>query len=400
MKRSLLSVFILSIGAVLASSGCGGSSNSTSTTSNLTIAKKRAFLLNQFTGSIDVIDVEKDITVNQPIGVGSQPTIMQVLSNKKTLVYSSANGSLSIVDNATETASALTSLSAPTESIVVSPDAKFAYAAQPALGKIAVVDLTATTPTVTLIPADTATPASLPNVRRLAITKSGSAILGFSDNSDTVAFVDTASANAVTTKPGFDRPYTAVFSSDDATAYVLNCGKECGGVSAGVTPVTLGTKTLGTKVNVKAATVAALDGSNLYVAGTDVTTNLGQLSVLSLASLTPTSQTALTISDGLHTTMALGANNKLYIGSRACTNSGGKCLSVYDTGKQTATILTGTTNSPAFGDVQAITPIKNRTVVYIIQNGVIQVYDTTTDLPQAIPTILVSGKTVDVKEVD
>jgi hypothetical protein len=63
-------------------------------------------------------------------------------------------------------------------------------------------------------------------------------------------------------------------------------------------------------------------------------------------------------------------------------------------------MITGNTNAPAFGDVQAITPIKNRTVVYIIQGGVIEVYDTTTDLPQTNPTILVTGKVVDVKEVD
>jgi hypothetical protein len=154
-------------------------------------------------------------------------------------------------------------------------------------------------------------------------------------------------------------------------------------------------------VPVKAATIGIADSNNLYVAGTDFTANppTGQISVLSLSALTSPPK-VLPIGDGLHTTMGLGANNKLYVGARACTNSGGRCLWVYDISKSTATMITGNTNAPAFGDVQAITPIKNRTVVYIIQGGVIEVYDTTTDLPQTNPTILVSGKVVDVKEID
>jgi hypothetical protein len=239
------------------------------------------------------------------------------------------------------------------------------------------------------------------------MTKNGTTILAFADNSNSVSFVDTAHSNAITSTGGFDRAFTAVISSDDAKAFVLNCGKECGGASAGVAVVNLSNKTLTSTIPVKAATVAIADSSNLYVAGTDVTNSQGQFSVISLSTLAPPT-TTLTISDGLHTTMGLGANNKLYVGSRACTTSAGKCLSVVDISKQppVASVLNGipatptTPGNPAFGDVAAITPIKNRTVVYIIQGGVVQVYDTTTDLPQATPTILVTGKVVDVKEVD
>jgi hypothetical protein len=393
LKRVFLLLFVILIGSLLGSIGCGGTGSTTSTVSTA-IVPKRAFLLNQFASAVHIVDAEKDLITGLPISI-SQPEIIVVLSNKTSLIFSSSGG-LSIIDNATQVAAApFTGLSSPTESIVVTPDAKFAYAALPAIGKIAVVDLVAKT-APTLIPAD---PATIPGVRRLVMTKSGTTILAFADNSDSVSFVDTANSNAITTKAGFDRAYSAVISSDDANAYVLNCGKECGGTQAGITPVALSAKTLGTKVNVKAATVGIADSTNLYVAGTDVTTNQGQLTVVTLSSLTP-SPTVSVISDGLHTTMGIGANSKLYIGSKACTNAGGKCLSVFDISKSAATIISGLSSNPAFGDVQAITPIKNRNVVYIIQNGVIQVYDTSTDLPQAVPTILVSGKVVDVKEVD
>ena len=35
----------------------------------------------------------------------------------------------------------------------------------------------------------------------------------------------------------FDRPIKAVFSADGGTAYVLNCGPECGGTKASITPL-------------------------------------------------------------------------------------------------------------------------------------------------------------------
>ncbi|MCU1306620.1 MAG: hypothetical protein JWN45_1315 [Acidobacteriaceae bacterium] len=401
MKSAFLVLFSISLGLLLLSAGCGGSNGTTTTTTTgIPSATKRAFLLNQFSNAVQIVDAQKDVIVGTAISI-SQPEILVVMSNQKSLVYSGSNGGLSIIDDATESnVGTFATLQAPTESIVVTPDARFAYAALPALGKIAVVDLSGTAGiTPTLIPDDSAAVPTIPGVRRLVMTKNGSTILAFSGNSNSVSFVDTANSNAITNVAGLDRPYTAVISSDDTKAYILNCGKECGGTQASVTSLTLSGKTVGTTSNVAAATVGVADSNNLYVAGTDVTANQGKLTVLNLSSLTP-SATVPTISDGLHTTIGLGANNKLYIGARACTNSGGRCLWVYDISKSTASMITGNTNAPAFGDVQAITPIKNRSVVYIIQGGVIEVYDTTTDLPQTNPTILVSGKVVDVKEVD
>ena len=72
------------------------------------------------------------------------------------------------------------------------------------------------------------------------------------------------------TVPGFDRPVNAVFSADGSTAYILNCGPECGSgsASASVQTLDMATLTLGTPIPVDGATIGWLSGSTLYVAGT------------------------------------------------------------------------------------------------------------------------------------
>ena len=42
----------------------------------------------------------------------------------------------------------------------------------------------------------------------------------------------------------FDRPVKAMFSSDGSTAYILNCGPECGGTASSITVVPTGTCTV------------------------------------------------------------------------------------------------------------------------------------------------------------
>jgi hypothetical protein len=337
--------------------------------------------------------------------VGNDPTSIIVMSNKKSLVHSST-GALVQINDATESVDGtVNSFPGPTESIVATPDGLFAYAAIPSLGEIAKMYLT--TQAVTAIPTS---PALLPGVRHLAITHDGKTILAFSDNNNTVTFIDRSNSDAVSTPlAGFDRPVAALLSTDDSTAYVLNCGAECGGSAASVAVVNMTTKTITRTVTVRAATVAVMDSTNLYVAGTNPGLTLGQLDVMNLSSFAVTqgSTPATPISDGLHTTMALAANNKLYIGAKACTNAGatptnpagGQCLSVYNTSSGAASILTGNAANPASGDVTAITPIAGRSAVYIVQGGTLTIYDSSTDKPQT-GQLVIQGRVSDVKEVD
>jgi hypothetical protein len=214
---------------------------------------------------------------------------------------------------------------------------------------------------------------------------------------------------------GFDHPVAAFFSSDDSTAYVVNCGAECGGSQASVQPLDLTTTppTPGTPVPVPAASVAMVDGTTMYLAGTPVpaspctgqttaATTCGLLTVFDLTSMTVTNSADIVITDGYHNHLALGANGQLFVGARTCTeitavNAGDEvrgCLSIYNT--QTGTVVI----PPANGEVTGIQPIAKRSVVYVVQNGSLGIYDTTTDKLQTLQITNLVGRFVDVKAVD
>ena len=129
-------------------------------------------------------------------------------------------------------------------------------------------------------------------------------------------------------------------------------------------------------------------------------TSCGRLTVVDTVALTPA--TPVTISDGYHDQMQMGANSQLFVGSRNCTNiniSGGEvrgCLSIVNTGTGG-----GVTAPPDNGNVTAIEPIPNRNVVYVCEGGALRIYDTTTDKLQTTPEQPnVVGQAIDVKLVD
>jgi hypothetical protein len=215
--------------------------------------------------------------------------------------------------------------------------------------------------------------------------------------------------------PQFDHPVWATFSDDDATAYILNCGPECGGTSASVTLLDVNTNLVGPTIPVNSATFGLLSGNTLYVAGTvpgantcagsaiaTLATTCGEVSAVDLVSMT-VSATA-TITDGYHNHMEMGANHQLFIGSRTCTNinvagSGSTpgevrgCLSIFDTAKATVVI------PPKIGDVTGIQAINRRGVVYVVLNGNLSIFDTTTDKLQTTQVDII-GRAIDVKQID
>jgi hypothetical protein len=337
-----------------------------------------------------------------------------------TLAFSSLGNTLAFVSNSAQSTSGAITLPGFTESIVVAPDSLTAYAAVPSAspgvgqpqGEVEVVSLSNGTVTAQL---------AVPAVRFLSISNSGARILAFSDNSDSLAVITPSNIGTgnpvVTLVGGFYRPVAAFFASDDNTAYVVNCGHECGGtpiggVQASVQTLDLTTNTPGAAIPVPAASVALVNGTTMYLAGTPVpaqactgqttqATSCGLLTVFDLPSMTVTNSSDIVITDGVHQRMALGADGQLFVGARTCTeiipvNSGDEvrgCLSIYNT--QTG----GVVIPPAKGDVTGIQPIANRHVVYLIQGGELQMYDTTTGKLQATQ-INIIGEAVDVKTID
>jgi len=253
---------------------------------------------------------------------------------------------------------------------------------------------------------------------------------------------------------GFDRPVQAFFSSDDTTAYVVNCGAECGGNQASIQQLDMTTLTLGFYGPVCvtdaegtlqcAATEALVEGSTMYLAGTPywggvpslactgqqtAATTCGLLTVFDLNTMQivpppncPSGQQCpIVITDGYHNRIAMGADGQLFIGARTCTEiippqpppQGAEirgCLSIYNTQNvAVGSIQPGqVTIPPETGDVTGIQPIAKREVVYLIQGqnvqgGTLYIYDTTTDAVDKVEEQRLNnlvGNFVDVKTVD
>ena len=190
------------------------------------------------------------------------------------------------------------------------------------------------------------TPASyslnVPNVYRVSINPSGSAALVFVQDSNLVYSVyklqtnQKVPSNAVDCEPQnlpvycvlpvpgtFDRPTKAVFSADGTTAFVLNCGPECGGNQASVSflpvagiiiqsgaPVPPGAPTAVTAtVPVPGGTTDAMQNGNLlYLAGQQLQPDgffAGFLSILDTGAQKITGN--YSISDGTHLKMTVRA---------------------------------------------------------------------------------------------
>jgi hypothetical protein len=171
----------------------------------------------------------------------------------------------------------------------------------------------------------------------------------------------------------------------------------------------------GPSIPVDAGTVGLISGNTLYVAGTKpgantcagsttatLATTCGEVSAVDLGTLA-VSATA-TITDGYHNQIQMGANNQLFIGAHSCTNikapANGStpgevrgCLSILDANKTTVVV------PPLNGDVTGIQPITRRNVVYVVQNGQLDIYDTTTDKLQKTQVDII-GQAVDVLQVD
>jgi hypothetical protein len=435
LKRSLRSLLV-SIVLCTALISCGGYNNNNNRNgrSGLTF---RAFISNPVNPSssgggfpgLDIIDARTDMLspfeVSLSGTIASAGMMLETPKRDRTIVYSStgANGNLGIVDNATESATSSIALPGPTESMFVASDNTTLYAAIPSApitgvspGAVVQVSLPNSAVTATI---------PVPGARFVISSPSGNHILVISDTADTVTvlvpvLISSDPVNALIAVSGtFDKPVWAVFSSDGSTAYVMNCGPECGGTGAtasvAVIDMTLPTPTVTADVPVTGgATTGLLTGGNLYVAGTpsnagvDCQANLcGMLTVFPGANLSATPAT-FQITDGYHDNLVMAPNNQLFIASRGCTNviatgttPGRGCLSVLNTGG--GTVYTSSQN----GDTTGIQPILNRTVVYVCEGGTFAIYDTALDLgsqrklkPQTTTVIAIVGQAIDVKLVD
>ena len=224
----------------------------------------------------------------------------------------------------------------------------------------------------------------------------------------------------------FDRPIKAVFSSDGGTAYVLNCGPECGGNKASVTPLPIApmifligqqSGTLPTNAALASSTIpipggasnALVDTSTMYVAGQQPqqvqgqTLFAGELTVVNLTN--DTASKPIAISDGAPgavSRMVEGDDNTLWIGMTKCTNGVRAatglpfgCLTMYNTSSNTVTTIL-----PYIGDATGIASITGLHKVYSAQGGQVYINSTVDGSTIDNQYVTVTGTAYDVAYMD
>ena len=336
-----------------------------------------------------------------------------------------ATGTVTGVNYATERSgtalfSGGTTLGADSPSVAISPDGTRAVGATATSGQILIYATGTQGGTYAL---------TLPNVNRVVLNPGNSAILAMTRNSNNLyRIIQLPQTSTPIFPPGYvdceplllpvycivpvagnyDRPTNAYFSLDGSTAYVLNCGPECGGTTASVSvlqtsqitynniptvnplaagaPTPLATLPVANPIPIPGGvTVALSDGSNLYMAGQSLLrqTSSGALSTtpaadglftgflttLPLGTYVPGNP--VSVSDGTHTRLLFADNNTLWVGSNNCavgerahTGLNINCLTMVDlsSSTQTATVI------------PSVTPGGSTTVPYPNTNGNLYYY--------------------------
>lgn len=236
----------------------------------------------------------------------------------------------------------------------------------------------------------------------------------------------------------FDHPIKAVFSPDGSTAYVLNCGPECGGggpictpgvagcgangVGASITTIPITASALNTGVSGASgialeaqstiaipggATNAIFNGNTLYLAGQSLQSDgllAGNLSILNTETGTITG--TFSISDGTHNKMVFGDDNTLWIGSAQC-QAGERykqvlagasvpygCLTMFNT--STNSVLLDSYK----GDATGIAAVTGLNKVYTAEGGQVYIYNTADGSERDNSNVSVAGTAADVAYMD
>jgi hypothetical protein len=398
-------------------------------------------------GGLPIVDAFNDTLPRvAPIGAGSliTPGLMAVSASRATvIVFDSSSNQIDVVNTTTEAVSGSIAIPGSTTSIVIPTQSdSVAFAAVPTASVGGITSPAGGVSFLNLATNSTNSTIAVPGAETVVSNAGGTQLLAFSADTDSFAVVSPSVAVApadqgcdpgspslacfLVSGPGFSRPVYAIYSSDGATAYVLNCGLQCGGTQqASVAVVNTSTFAVTSSIPVDGATWALLNGTTLYVAGTPppptpgantcaggpttAATLCGRLDIVDLNAFAVVNAQPLYIPDGYHDRMDMSANGQLFIGSYKCTTIGNVnnpvgevrgCLAIYNTGEGNVVI------PPDNGDVTGLQGLTNRYIEYVAEGGNLRVYNTDLDIlllnADFIPTgtIPIVGVVIDVKEID
>jgi hypothetical protein len=443
-----------------------------------------AVSVNGSTGSLQILDALRNIRSNVQNtitsfsisgSVGAFPNLILSFPSEVTgYVFSSTGGTVNIINYGTEASTGTAGPYPGANSLAIPPTFGHYYAAIPQSGQLVITDNTSTAGTYAL---------NIPNVYKVGVNAGDTVVLAMVRNSNDVyrviklnnnqyptSIAAIAAIGAVDCEPlnvpvycaipvttgsttnAFDRPVGVYFSLDGTTAYVLNCGPECGGTTSSVTllqesALNVNSFTIGVpNVNPFSAnvlvpggvTAAVSDGTTLYVSGQQLQPDglfAGNLSTINLATVATSPSTAVTaqysISDGNHSKMLFADNNTLWIGSQACASgerahqaslgvttqaANYNCLTRFDLGALTASIVPfvvsqGPAQVPVpypntdqnqfyYGDLTGLCWVQTFDKVYTAYGGQVHAFNTSDGSEINNVNIIVQGTALDVAYLD
>jgi hypothetical protein len=428
-------------------------------------------------GTLEIVDAYYDIRygyTGQPASFslsgygGALPVSIQNMPEEQMgAVYGSGDGSLALANYGSErTTGNVQGLNGPSSSVFMTRNGEWVFAASQQAHVLTIVNQAQ----------GSSIPLNLPGIYRVSVNPGGSVVLAFVQNSNYVyyprqltasqtqaysggpstwpkAAVDCEPQNAPSwclfqaqspdavdstgnyygTPLAFDRPIKAIFSTDGSTAYVMNCGPECGGSKAAVTLLptapmifTLGEPSgqLPTNAALGAAcpsnatasactipisggaTNALVDATTMYVVGQERMPDGywgGHLTVVNLAN--DSAAAPVSISDGTPGTqsrMIEADDSTLWIGMIQCTegerynnNQPYGCLTMYNTSTQKVNLL-----EPYAGDATGIAAVTGLHKVYAAEGGQVYIYSTKNGSAIDNQYVTVTGTAYDVAYID
>lgn len=417
-------------------------------------------------GSLEILDAYYDIRFkyNNPNITysfsgysGNLPiTIQNMPEEQLGAIYGSGDGSLTTVSYAKESAiGAQPGLNGTSASVYLTRNQNYIFAASQTSHVFTVVDKTAANGSFAL---------NLPGVYRVSVNPGGTVALAFVQNSNYMYYavkLSTAQTLAYSNGPAswpkaavdcepqnapawcafqaqspdnvdstgtaygapltFDRPVKAIFSNDGSTAYILNCGPECGGNKSSISIVPVGPMIFqpnqtsgklpatGTIANIPVpggASNALIDSSTMYVAGQQLQTDglfSGNVTVVNLN--TNTASAPVSISDGAPgapSRLILADDNTLWIAMTGCTNgeryAKGQpygCLTMFNTAKDAVTAI-----EPYVGDATGIAAVTGLHKLYAAQGGQVYIFSTVDGTAYNNQYVTVTGTAYDVAYMD
>lgn len=417
-------------------------------------------------GTLEILDAYYDIrfAYNNPNVTysisgysGNLPiTIQNMPEEQMGAIYGSGDGSLTTVSYSKEsTMGAQAGLNGTSASVFMTRNQNYIFAANQNTHVFTVVDRTVSNGSYAL---------NLPGVYRVSVNPGGTVALAFVQNSNYMYYavkLTTSQTLAYSNGPAswpkaavdcepqtapawcafqaqspdnldstgtpygapltFDRPVKAVFSNDGSTAYILNCGPECGGTQSSVSIMPVGPMifepnqksgklpTTGTIANIATpggASNALIDSSTMYVTGQQPQTDglfTGNLTIVNLGNNTAGAPVGISDgSPGAPSRIILADDNTLWIAMTGCTNgeryAKGKaygCLTMFDTSKDAVTTI-----EPYVGDATGIAAVTGLHKLYAAEGGQVYVFSTKDGTAYNNQYVTVTGTAYDVAYMD